>query len=70
MCHDRGPRGVTIEERGVSRSRAVVSRCRGDRGSRCVTMENRAIEDRGVSLSRTNRGSLCLRHSKIILTMT
>ena len=45
----------------MSRSRAVVSRrsriavCRGDRGSRCVTLEDRGvsrlrIEDRGVAI--------------------
>ena len=65
---DRGPRGegrgvsqsksAVCRDRGVSQSRIAVchdrgSRCRGDRGSRCVTIiEDRgvAIEDRGVAI--------------------
>ena len=46
VCHARGSRCVTIEDRG--------SRC-CDRGSRCVTLEDRGvsrlrIEDRGVAI--------------------
>ena len=52
VCHDRGSRCVTIEDRGVSRSVTIedraVARCIG------VTIED-AIEDRGVAIE--DRGS-------------
>ena len=65
MCHDRGPRGVTIEGRGVSQSRSAVCR---DRGARCVAIEGRGVSRRSriavchdrESRCRGDRGSRCV----------
>ena len=49
----RGPRCVTIEDRGVSRSRIAVCH---DRGPRCVTI----CHDRGLRIAVcSDRGSRC-----------